>query len=434
MERSRTDLAHAIDALANAGRATVTESRTELALYQLGAADAREIVALLEPAGFRLTRLADDGGDIPPGAINDASVGIELVSAKPVVSDAIFPVLTTVGFARVLDRAPAEAVLWVQGLRAAVETITAAYLPWGTESAFTLGEEPPDPARVVRFLGDGEPPGRIGRWLLRDPDVDVSGPILTQWRRRACLMLCRALAQEVERDGRLLFRGPPPTRFRAEGDRHVDVGSLAALQRAVEWVFQNPRELENRHGLLAAEVARTALRDGDLTDLASIMGGALEGAKIAYGFGVSQQSRDALKTLSDLRKAVADETQKLSDTTRSLASAVMTSTVGNVGLIVARLTLGKGSTFIAPAAALIGIALAAYVGIVIASGWQFLAIQRDLRSDWRERLYRFLGEAEYEKLVSDPVGRAEKGFRNTSFGAAIVSVLLLVATLLVVLG
>lgn len=47
MERSRTDLARAIDALANAGRATVTESRTELALYQLGAADARDIVALL---------------------------------------------------------------------------------------------------------------------------------------------------------------------------------------------------------------------------------------------------------------------------------------------------------------------------------------------------------------------------------------------------
>lgn len=432
MELFRTELARAIDALADAGRATVTESRTELALYQLDGAGARDVVGRLDAAGFALVRLADEGGDVPPSEIDAAAIGIELVATKPLVRDGVLPLLTAVGFKRALERGSAESIVWAQGLPRPIETSTMLYAPWGMDAEFRPDEEPADPARVVRFLGPGAPSGSIGRWLLRDPDTDLSGPSLTVRREMAGEALTEALSQEVERDGRLLFRGPPPTRFRDEGARRVEVGALAGLHRAAAWVYENSRELENRHGLLAAEVARSALRDGDLSDLAGVMDGALEGARIAYGFGVSQQSRDALKTLSDLRKAVSDETGKLSDTTRSLAAAVMTTAVGNVGLIVARLTVVKDAKFVGGGAAAVGIALAVYVGLVVASGWHFLTIQRDLRAGWRERLYRFLGDDEYARMVTSPVERAEKGFLNAAIGSGIVTAVMLVAVLLVV--
>lgn len=433
MELSRTELARAIDALADAGRATVTESRTELALYQLDGAGARDVVGRLESAGFALVRLADEGGDVPPGEIDATAIGIELVATKPLVRDGVLPLLTAAGFKRALERGSAESIVWAQALPRPIETSTMLYAPWGMDAEFQPTEEPADPARVVRFLGPRAPAGNIGRWLLRDPDTDLSGPTLTVWREMACGALTESLSQEVERDGRLLFRGPPPTRFLDEGARRVEVGALAGLQRAAAWVYENSRELENRHGLLAAEVARSALRNGDLSDLAGVMDGALEGARIAYGFGVSQQSRDALKTLSDLRKAVSDETGKLSDTTRSLAAAVLTTAVGNVGLIVARLTVAKDAKFVGGGAAAVGIALAVYVALVVASGWHFLTIQRDLRAEWRERLYRFLGEDEYTRMVTRPVERAEKGFRNAAIGSGIVTAVMLVAILLVVL-
>jgi hypothetical protein len=432
MERFRTDLARTVDGLAAAGRATVTESRDELALYQLDAEGARQVLARLDPAGFALFRLADEGGDILADDVADESIGIELVARKPAVPDGVLPILSQTGFRALLERVHPEAVIWLQGLEHPIETITVAYQPWGSDNPFTPAEGPPEPARVVRHLLDLHGPAPIGRWLLRDSQQDVSGPRLSPWREHACRALSVAISQEVERDGRLLFRGPPPTRFRCEAAPRVEVGSLANLQCAASWVYENPRELENRHGLMAAEIARTALRDGDLADLAGVTASALEGAKIAYGFGVSQQSRDALKTLSDLRKAVADETGKLSDATRSLAAAVTTSAVGNVGLVIARLTLAKGSTFVSVAAGVIGLALAIYVGVVIASGWHFLTIQRDLRNDWRERLYRFLGDDEYGRMVTGPVARAEKGFRNAAIGSAIVSLLELVAVLIVI--
>lgn len=433
MERSRTDLAGAVDALAAAGRAAVSETRAELALYQLDAAAAREIVALLPLAGFRLVRLADEGGDVPVDAIDDAYADLEMVAAKPEVPADVYPVLTRAAFLRMLDRDSEDTVVWVQDLPRPVETMQVAYRPWGGETDFVSEPLPGEPARVVRDLGDVRDLEGIGRWLLRDADADLSGRFLVGWRERAAKALSRALCQEVERDGRILFRGPPPTRFRMERAELVEIGSLADLQRAAAWVYGNPRELENRHGLLAAEVARTALRDGSLPDLGSVIGAALEGARIAYGFGVSQQSRDALKTLSDLRKAVADETSKLADATRAMAGAVMTSAVGNVGLVIARLTIAKGSTFVGVAACLVGAGLFVYVCVVVGSGWHYLSIQRDLRDDWRERLYRFLGNEEYERMVTTPVRRAENGFRNSAIGSLAIALVFLLAVVVVAL-
>lgn len=422
----RSELANRVDALAKAGHATVSETRMQLALYQLGGADAFALLPLLNSAGFAISRIADEGGDLRVEELDGEAVGIELVASKPAVPDGIYPVLTRVGFDEIRARAPAEPIIWVHGLERVIDTVAVSWRPWDDAGDFRP-ESVTEPSRVVRILGSGDPLESVGRWLLRDPDTDVSGSLLSPWRSDAARALSRALAQEVETDGRLLFRGPPTTRFANDGAERVDVQSFSSLQRAAGWVYESSRELENRHGLLAAEVARTSMRDGDLPILAALMPSALEGARIAYGFGVSQQSRDALKTLSDLRKAVSDETARLSDATRAMVAAVTTSAVGNVGLIIARVTLSKDARFVAPAAVAIGIALAIYVGVVIWSGWHFLTIQQDLRRDWRDRLYRFLAEDEYQRMVADPVKAAERGFERASFCSGVIAVLLLAA-------
>ena len=75
------------------------------------------------------------------------------------------------------------------------------------------------------------------------------------------------------------------------------------------------------------------------------------------------------------------------------------------------------------------VALAAFVATAIASGKHFLAIQRDLRKGWRERLYRFLSEDEYAAMVTEPIARAERAFRNAAIGSAVVAALMLAAVL-----
>lgn len=431
MAQFRTSLAEALNALAQAGRVAINETRTMLLIYQLRGQEALDIIKWLEPADFTLESLRDQGGSVSLQDLDPDLEGVELVALKPSVPDGVMPILTSKGFTDSLEKVDIEQIVWLEGLQTCVETHAVCYAPWGAEVTFQAAEPLPDPNRPVRVLQGGRRCQPLDRWLLRNPDADVSDPVLSPWRERAAYALSRAITQEVEPDGTLLFRGPPPTRFRSARFDHITEASFAALQRSAAWVYENPRELESRHGLFAAEVARNAIRDGDAADLSGTLVHALEGARIAYGFGVSQQSRDALKALSDLRKAVSDETMKLAETTRSLVAALTTATVGNAGILVARLTLGKDSAFVSSAAALLAVALALYVGVVIYSGSQFLSIQQSLRVNWRDRLYRYLGEAEYQAMVTDPVGRAEANFRHAAICCGLITALMLIAVLLV---
>lgn len=426
MEPSRTALADALDALVDGGRVAVTETRAGIAVNQLNGHEADMIVTHLEADGWSDIAAADVGGDIPRGMLAGSADGIRVTASRQALPDGTEAVLTRSGFAALLDRDAVLPIVWVQGLNAAIDTWTVRYAPWDDATPFAAFDPPSNPVRVVRVLGPGGPGMQLGRWLLRDPEADVAARAATPWRRRAATQLGAALAQEIEPNGRFLFRGPPPTRF-APGDVDLEKGPFAALQKAVNWTYESARELENRHGLIAAEVARTSLRDGKLEDLASTLSAALEGARIAYGFGVTQQSKDTLKALGDLRKAVSDDAAKLSETTRSLGAAVIGAVFGNIGLIVARLTLPANGVFIGPAAILLGVVLAIYVAAVIASGAHYISIQRDLRRDWRDRLYRFLGDEEYARMVSRPAERAEGAFWITAVIGSLMTVVLLVA-------
>jgi hypothetical protein len=215
------------------------------------------------------------------------------------------------------------------------------------------------------------------------------------------------------------------------GSHDLPPPELALFQSTAIWVYENDRELENRHALLAAEVARTSLRGGTLTDLAQTLAPAMESAKIAYNFGVTQQSKDTLRALADLRKAVSDDTAKLSETTRSLSAAVIGAVFGHIGLVVARLSLSATAPYVREAALIVAWILAIYVGGMMGSGFHYIS-QRQLRQNWRQKLYRFLSAGDYAAMVDLPAARAERAFKIASAIGALMVVLSLVAVYLIV--
>ena len=190
--------------------------------------------------------------------------------------------------------------------------------------------------------------------------------------------------------------------------------------------LERPYDTYNR-----LEISRAALRGGDVHELAGLAGAALESARIAYNFGVTEQSKDTLKALSDLRNSVGDETAKLAETTRGLATVVTGAVVANIGIIVARLSIAADSHWVASAAITIGAVLALYVGSVVLSGFQFLSLQQTLRIEWRNRLYRFLDDSEYKRMVVDPVARAERAFKVAASIGGLMTALLFIGVLLI---
>jgi hypothetical protein len=432
MTPSRSALADAIDALAAAGRAVVTETRHGIILNRLGGHDARQLMTLFATDGWTEVNASDEGGDLSVDMIDADAGDIRIRAGKPDVPDEVEALLTRVGFTAALERPHLEGLLWVHGLQEAFETLTVRFAPWGDHADFQPQLSPLSPRKVVRVLDDGLGfPDDLGRWLLRDHEAKIVGRAAQPWQRLAIERLGKAIANEIEPDGRLLFKGPPTARFTPAAGALIEATSVEMLGRAVRWVYDNPREIENRHGLLAAEVARTSLADGNASDLAHAARSALDSAKIAYNFGVTQQSRDTLKALAELRKAIGDETAKLGENTRALATAVAGSVIANLGIVIARVTLPANATWVPWAALVIAVVLAIYVGSVIISGAHFLRLQALLRTEWRQRLYRFLDDDEYQRMVSTPVASAERGFWIACCIAAVMTILLLLAVTLI---
>lgn len=432
MTRSRSALANTIEALAAGQDVALTETPDGVVLNQLHGADAQRLLGFLAADGWTDISASDDGGQMEAGMITDEDFGITVRARKPGIPEGVEALLTRAGLASALGRRDFGGRVWVHGLNTAFETHSTRFAPWGDATPFTPDRVAATPRKVVRVLDDGARfPGDLSRWMLRNPEAEVNGRGIEPWRRMSVERLAQAIASEVEPDGQLLFRGPPATRFTPDTGTLVEAGALEAIQKAAHWVYENARETENRHGLLTAEIARTALTGGTATDLAALTGKALESAKIAYSFGITQQSKDTLKALAELRKAIGDETAKLAENTRGLATAVTASVVANLGIIVARLTVPATSNWVPMAAIGIGLVLAMYVGTIIASGVHFLRLQRTLRSEWRDRLYRFLDQGEYDRMVTNPVASAERGFWIASCASGAMALGLLVSVCLI---
>lgn len=409
-------LADTLNALVRQGRVVVSETRERMAVYQLNGHEADGVLVKLAAAGWTDAQASDDGGPIPRAMVVDAREGVRVTANRPVLPAGVDAVLTHSGFEALLRRTPSSQIVWVHGVKEAIDTTTVRYAPPHHVGAFVPSDPLPDAGRVVRVLGPGEPGGHLGRWVLRESEADVMSPAMSPWRKMATARLLATMAQEIEPDGRLMFHGPPPTRF-SNNPTDLPSAHFASVQRTADWLLKNAGEFENKHGLLAAEVARTSIKDGEAVELAGMLASSLEGAKIAYQFGLTRQSADTLKSLGDLRRAVSDEAAKLSDTTRSLATAILAGVLGNVALIAARLTLSPGATFVGTAATVLAGVLFLHVLATVATGIHYICIQRETRSNWRQRLYRFLPDDEYDRMVNRPARRAETGFWiATGFG------------------
>ncbi|MBB3394215.1 hypothetical protein [Rhizobium sp. BK060] len=427
------ELAEALDAWALAGRALITEHTCDIVVGKLSAADAGELVRKLEVLGW--DHSIEDGS---PAVVTRDQLEAEyepfrIKAKKPTVVEGRDHILTNAGLKDWLGRSPAHPVVEVSLLAVGFETLSVKFTTRnGPGDDFEPEMLSSDPRAVVKESGQVRVvPGDVSPWILRsNSQVDLSDTTTRVWADAAALNLSISLANEIEGSKTVLLKGTPVTRYDVLDEMAASMGAdgFEALQACARWTFSVPKETETRHILLTAELSRVAPGSNSLPALYVNSGKAvLEGAKIAYEMGLHKISADTLKALADLRKAVSDEAAKLGDTTRQLAGAVSGAMFGGIALIVARLTMAPSNLTVAAAVLLIGFVLAIYVGGTIWTGNQFVNIQRDLRDQWRNRLYRFLPEDEYQRMVLGPAQRAESAFSTASWISGILAIGLLAA-------
>jgi hypothetical protein len=429
---SAIELARRIDGLCADGRALVVENEQNVTVSALSAADLRAIAAKIHDVEWPFEIHDDQGNAWNIEDVDEAFAPFRLHIEKPPAPPKRLQVLTSVAFRAWLSEQRSAEIWWVASLLRPFTTWSSRFTSWGDTTEFSPQPASKDPRQLVReTAGQRLIPSEIGPWLLSNPDEVLEEDIcFGVWADVAAPTLMRVLSDEIAVDGgRLTFRGPPRLHLAPPPDdslRTLRADGFGALQEAAGWVFENRREAEMRHTLFSLEFARSAIgRDDAVTAFRDTADVALEGARIAYQLGLLDLSRDTLKSLADLRKAVGEDVSKTSDTTRQMITALAGALSVGMGLIAARLNSSIDYRLLSG----LGIVVVGYVTLMALSGFGYLSSQARLRVEWRPRLYSFLAKEEYQSIVMAPINRAATWF----YVVAIPGVLLSLASLLIIL-
>lgn len=411
-----------------AAHATVNEGVKDVVISGLQVEDAKSLAIAADLA--ELSWSAEDGADTfvnEIAAFDEDLAPFRMTVNKP-VNGTSFVLFTLNALRRSLERDEPNA-LWkhVQSTHS-FSTVARRFSTWDDPSG-PAGDalRRPQPRELVRESGDPSAPARISPWLLDLPlsHLPVGDPVFDEWSKVSVLAAVRSLASEILADGTLVYSGPPKLKVALSQVPAPSKELLVSLQRAIKWVFESDHQAEIRHGLIGAELGRHCI---EKSITAAGVAAALEGAKIAYQLLLSGISKDSLKAIAEVRKAVTEEINKTADTARQLATAVAGAVFLGLGVVAARVT----ST--APPSLLIAlsIVLAIYVGAMIYASNHFMALQEGLRSDWKQRFFGFLGTDDYRTLVTEPLQKARKGFVVVSWLAGGISVAMVLAVIVFV--
>jgi hypothetical protein len=431
MASSLRALAAAVDGFGAQGLATITESPGALTIAGVNSAEALVLVPLLSAVAWPL-QVTDGAGEVAdPAALSADYEPFIFTLDKPLVDDAL-PVLTLAGLHAFLLEERADAVWQVVPLTTAFASMASDFRPWGTIEIFSPAPATKTPRELV-WENNLPPhaPADVRVWMPRGPaSPEQWGDLAFQtFADLSAQALMRALAGEIKRDGSLLYKGPPYTQL--DAPRNGAANELGRegyndLRDAAAWVYENGVEAERRHGLFTAELGAThpPIATAALA-FRRVVVGVLQGARLAYQLSLSDLTREAIKAQGDLRKAVADDTAKLADNTRQVATAVAAALATCVGLIAAKV----GTTTPHWVLQVVALIAAVYVGAIIASGCIFMSVQQDMRKKWRARLYRFVPDPDYKAMVLDPAGRAESMFVLSAVAGGLVAALAVLVVL-----
>lgn len=407
---SPTKLASEIDDLVTANSAVLVETPVHVVLARLAATDARHVGQSVLALGWSFgiedntqteCDLVEVGEDLAP---------YRLTLKKPSAPAGTIRILTRAGFEQWLSTDILESRIEVCPASADFETYRFVVCPWDGGADPVVRPEIKSPRKIVRETSSTRiVPEDVRPWLLEERlTPNWTDPVFQTWASSAAIALARSLCSEVTEDGQtLVFAGPPklrtqPTAFAL--DRTGGRAGFSALQDAARWVFENDREVETRHRLFAMEVARSAPGDTTIPEIfTQNTTHLLEGARLAFQMGLEDLSKDTIKALTDLRKSLGDETAKLADGMRQIATAVAGAMFAGLGLVAARIS-GSAPR---PIVIILATIILLYIIAIIASNIRYVYIQRSIRREWRGRIYRFLSEEDYTKMVTVPSDRAE---------------------------
>lgn len=423
-------LAVAVDALSAQRAVTVVESPSALTLSALRAADASALIPLVTATGWAFSIVDSAHEAAEQGRLTEDYEPYIVTVEKPPATAGL-QVVSLQGFESFLQQERTDEVWQIVRLDKPFATMASTFLPWGATEIFSAAATTKSPRQIVRdYHVPPRAPNDVRAWLPRAA-VDQTlwrDPVFEVFADLSAQALMRALAGEIKTEGELLFKGPPHTELAAPvrgAANELGIDGYNGVRAAAAWVYENSRESEQRHGLLGAQFARSLPSSTSAAAaFSAFVWNALDGARLSYQLSLAELTREAIKAQGDLRKAVTDDTAKIADGARQIVTAVGAAVITCIGLFAARSNTATPTSLLQLIAAIVSV----YIVSIIATGCIFIGVQRQMRREWRVRLYRFIPEPDYRAMVSDPAAAAERMFFVTAWAGGAIAAIALILT------
>lgn len=267
---------------------------------------------------------------------------------------------------------------------------------------------------VKKFTFDRVLPSSVEPWVLVSQVVenDASFDI---WMEISIGFLSLAIVNEIYvADGEglsiCLSGKPPKTLAFVKEELNKDV--FLILQESISWVYLQGEEVEMKHTFLSNELAREWPQNISYTNgLLIRLPLALQSARLLYKAHIRSSSKETIKSLSELRKNLTDDVQKIVNQTKDISTALWKDVALALGTVVLKYSTDAAKfRHLHNIYSYILYALAIYFlisfSISIITNHQFNKIAEKNRETWRTKLYAFLDDADYNSLAEKPIKKA----------------------------
>ena len=295
------------------------------------------------------------------------------------------------------------------------------------------------PRTLVRDLTYLRTPEDISPWLLEN-GPSASSAIFDAWRMVALRWLVFSLPSEIRQEGVRIVVAPKGPRSVAipidDPLQDCTVDAFNSLMGAIHWIYSSQRHAETKFTFLNYHLSldwQAGLRWP--SGLWAILKDSLTSAKDTFRYDLQDQSKELLKTLADLRKALQDDVAKVQQSTRDLLLGLWRD-FAIAGVVLALRT--PSSSLPKEILQIVTVATAALllvsIAVTLLSNARFSRLAAQGREVWRTRLYAFLPADDWDRLVTQPIETGQRVYRLvlaiiTLVYAAIIIYLLHVAGL-----
>ncbi|MCI8208126.1 hypothetical protein AUC61_01140 [Pseudomonas sp. S25] len=268
---------------------------------------------------------------------------------------------------------------------------------------------PEKPWKTVRDLTQAYAPSSLEPWLLLTEPVAESETFKT-WKNVAVEKLAFCLPTEIRReDGgtHVVFRGGRSLPITVEEPINWTDVDFITMHETCQWIYSTPRESETKFQLFNNHIAINWNNDATWpSGLKPLLRNSLSGAKEAFAFHLQDQSKEAVKSLGDLRKGLQEEVNKTQTATRDLISALWRDfAVAGIVLALRTPMVKTGVETTAMTVLYLGVSALLIFSILIntLSNLRFNSLGDSSREGWRKKLYSFMSADDWHRLVEKPI-------------------------------